>query len=121
MKGRTSERARGALAGVTAMVAIEVDHFDTCFVDYLLDHQDVVGISLGYTSEEDAAEALFDEVMSCTELPASMTDEELRSVCGEAVRGLDLRPIDRNGERVDDAEAASDEQPCAWFRVTSSP
>ena len=103
------------------MAVIEVDHFDTCFVDYLLNHQGVVGISLGYTSEEDAAEALLDEVLSCIELPASVTDEEVRSVCGEAVRGLDLRPIDRNGERIDNAEAASDEQPCAWFQVTISP
>ena len=103
------------------MAVIEVDHFDTCFVDYLLNHQNVVGISLGYTSEEDAAEALLDEVMSCIELPASVTDEEVRSVCGEAVRGLDLRPVDCNGERADDAEAASEEQPCAWFRVTISP
>jgi hypothetical protein len=103
------------------MVAIEVDHFDTCFPDYLLDHRDVVGISLGYTTEEDAADALLDEIMSIIELPESVTDDDLLAVCGEAVRGLDLRPIDHKGERVDDAEAASDEQPSAWFKVTISP
>ena len=103
------------------MATIEVDHFDTCFVDYLLDHRNVVGISLGYTSEEDATDALLDEVMSCVELPASMADEEVRLVCGEAVRGLDLCPVDDNGECVEDAEAATEEQPCAWFKVTISP
>lgn len=100
------------------MATIEVDHFDTCFPDYLQDHRNVVGISLGYLTDKDAADALFDEVTSVLELPASVSDDDLRSACCEAVRGLDLRPVDDRGERIDDTDAASDEQPSAWFKVT---
>jgi hypothetical protein len=103
------------------MVTIEVDHVDTCFSDYLQDHRNIVGISLGCTTEEDAADALLDEVTSILELPESVTDATLRAACCEAVRGLDLRPVDDRGERIDDLDAASEEQPSAWFKVTIAP
>ena len=91
-------------------MTITCTYEDTCLVEYLDDHHHrigelLLGILVCGQSEEDAVDMLWDELCSQDwgEIHLSkdaVTEDDCRRAFAEAVKGVDFRPFDEDGNRV---------------------
>lgn len=98
---------------------ISATYVDTCFVDYLTDHDErIVGALLG-SSIDETAEYLADEIYGTEDFPLGDTVyDALKRAIRDAINGLDLRPVDANGNRVTPgSDDANDEQSSVWVKI----
>jgi hypothetical protein len=98
------------------MSKITAQYVDTCLPDYLTDHhcrpgERLVMSALG-VSLDVAVREMFD---NADDVPDCFDDEEIKTAVREALAGVDLRWIDANGNRVDEApEEHDDEEPMVY-------
>lgn len=98
------------------MSKITAQYVDTCLPDYLTDHhcrpgERLVMSSLGVSIDQAVSEMLD----NADDVPDCFDNEEIKTAVREALAGVDLRWIDANGNRADEApEEHDDEEPMVY-------
>lgn len=111
---------------------VSVTWFDTCYLDYLLDHRGIiVGIERSGQTRDELVEQVVDEIYSHDDFDAcgDHVHRLLREAVVTAIPSEDpnwrLWPVDGHGDEIQDldSEEIPEEQPSAWFRceLTSEP
>jgi hypothetical protein len=82
-------------------MTINARYIDTCFSDYLQDHHNrpgecLVGAYLGGTIE-----SAFDDMLNDVNVPDHIDQDEIAHAVRGALEGVDLRPFDEHGNRLD--------------------
>lgn len=112
-------------------VEVSCNYEDTCLGCYLTDHHNrqgelLLGIYPHSQTESEAASELLEELNSSDwDLPEALTDDLLKAAFSEAVKGVDFRYIDKDGQRVEELTDAEEdhligESSQVWFVLTWS-
>jgi hypothetical protein len=100
------------MGDATKRFEITAEHVDTCHPDYLQDGHNREGEWLLFASPygqsaEDAADELIGMMNGEAppeDFPKDVSDDVLRAAFIEALQGVDLRPIDGSGNRIEPGE-----------------
>jgi hypothetical protein len=100
---------------VCTYIMLTAQYIDTCMPCYLLDSysrdgQTLLLSSLGL-SLEGTVRALIDSIDSDAGIPEGVSDDDLASVIGEAIQGVDLRAINAEGNRTTDPIETDGDEP----------
>ena len=97
---------------------ITARYIDTCLSDYLQDSYSRPGQTLCLTSPgcslEDSVEALFDSIDWDAGVPESTNEIEIKDAFRTALKGVDLRHIDEDGNRQEE-ESEDEEYNCESY------
>lgn len=98
------------------MSKITAQYVDTCLSSYLLDHHTRPGERLVMSSLGMSLKRTISEMLdNADDVPDCFDNEEIKTAVREALAGVDLRWIDANGNRVDEApEEHDDEEPMVY-------
>lgn len=98
-------------------------HEGTCLPDYLQNHHNgdrelLIGITPCGQSENLAIQNILREIDQSDKIPEGLTTEEIACVVSEAVKGVDFRYIDSNGNRASPLAWVNDDgenESMVWF------
>lgn len=104
-------------------------HKDTCLPDYVQNHHNgdrelLIGISPCNQSQSQAEKDILAEIDQAEKVPEDLPLEEIARAVGQAVKGVDFRYIDSQGNRCTPNQWVNDDgenESVVWFLLTWSP